>query len=212
MAISAYPDKIGLVRSLAQPGGNVTGMSNVAPELAGERLQLLKSIAPKVTRVAALWNPASPVEPFVMREMQAGAALVGVQILPIAVVAREDYALAFATAAKGRADALAVFGNPANPKNLHLIADFALKNRLPSSYDEKAFVEIGGLFSYAPSFIDLFERAAGFVDKILKGATPGDLPIQQPTKFELVINAKAANALGLTIPSSLLLRADKVIG
>ncbi len=211
MAISAYPDRIGLVESLAHPGGNVTGMSNVAPELAGKRLELLKSIAPRVRRVAALWNPASPVEPYGVREMQAGAAGVGVQVLPIAVVARDDYAVAFAAVAASRADALTAFGNPINFKNQQLIADFALKNRLPSSYDEKVFVEAGGLLSYAPSFVDLFGRAATFVDKILKGAKPADLPIEQPTKFELVINLKTARTLGLTIPRSLLLRADEVI-
>jgi putative ABC transport system substrate-binding protein len=211
MAISAYPDRIGLVESLAHPGGNVTGMSNVAPELAGKRLELLKSIAPNVRRVAALWNPAIAVEPHAMREMQAGAAAVGVQVLPIAVASRDDYAAAFAAVVASRADALTAFGNPLNFKNQQLITDFALKNRLPSSYDQKAFVEAGGLFSYAPSFIDLFGRAAGFVDKILKGAKPGDLPIQQPTTFEFTINAKTAKALGLTIPNSLMMRADRVI-
>ena len=211
MAISAYPDRIGLVESLAHRNGNVTGMSNVAPELAGKRLELLKSIAPKVRRVAALWNPASPVEPYGVREMQVGAAGVGVQVLPIAVVARDDYAVAFAAVAASRADALAAFGNPVNFKSQQLIADFALKNRLPSSYDKRAFVEAGGLFSYAPSFVDLFARAATFVDKILTGAKPADLPIEHPVKFEFVINLKTAKALGLTIPSSLLLRADEVI-
>lgn len=211
MAISAYPDRIGLVETLAHSGGNVTGMSNVAPELAVKRLKLLKSIAPKVRRVAALWNPAIPVEPYAMREMQAGAVEVGIQILPIAVASRDGYAAAFAAMVAGRADALAAFGNPLNFKNQQLIADFALKNQLPSSYDEKAFVEAGGLFSYAPSFIDLFGRAARFVDKILKGAKPSDLPIQQPTTFEFTINAKTAKALGLTIPNSLMMRADKVI-
>jgi putative ABC transport system substrate-binding protein len=211
MAASAYPDRIGLVESLAHPGGNVTGMSNVAPELAGKRLELLKSIAPDVRRVAALWNPAIPVEPYAMREMQAGAAEIGVQILPIAVVSRDDYAAAFGAVIAGRADALAAFGNPLNFRNQRLIADFALKNHLPSSYDEKAFVEAGGLLSYAPSFIDLFGRAARFVDKILKGAKPSDLPIQQPTTFEFMLNARTAKALGLTIPGSLMMRADKVI-
>ena len=211
MAVSSYPDKIGLVESLARPGANVTGLSNVASEVGGKRLQLLREIAPKVSRVAVLWNPASPVEPLGYREMQAAAAAAGVEIQSIEVRTPDDYSAAFASVTGNRADALYAFGNPVNFKNRQLIADFASKSRLPSIYEERLFVESGGLLSYAPSFTDLFRRASTYVDKILKGAKPADLPVEQPTKFELVINLKTAKVLGLTIPPSLLLRADDVI-
>ena len=211
MAVSAHPDKIGLVESLARPGGNVTGLDNVGPDLKGKQLQLLKELAPKVSRVAVLWNPANLVETFGFKEMVAAAAVIGVEIQSIDVRTPDDYLAAFATVTASRADALYAFGNPVNFKNRQLIADFALKSRLPSIYEERLFVESGGLMSYAPSFTDLFRRAATYVDKILKGAKPGDLPVEQPTKFELVINLKTAKALGLTIPQSLLARADEVI-
>ncbi|RZL87708.1 MAG: ABC transporter substrate-binding protein [Variovorax sp.] len=211
MTISSYPEKMGLAESLAHPGGNITGFSNIAPELIGKRLELLKAIAPKVSRVAVLWNPASRIEPYGFREVLAGASVVGVEIQSVEVRTPDDYPAAFATVTASRADALHAFGNPVNFKHLQLIADFALRNLLPSSYEERAFVEAGGLLSYAPSFIDLYQRAGSYVDKILKGAKPGDLPIQQPTKFEFVINSKTAKALGLTIARSLLVRADDVI-
>jgi len=211
MAVSAHPDKIGLVESLARPGGNVTGLDNVGPDLKGKQLQLLKEVAPKVSRVAVLWNPANLVETFGFKEMVAAAAVIGVEIQSIDVRTPDDYLAAFATVTASRADALYAFGNPVNFKNRQLIADFALKSRLPSIYEERLFVESGGLMSYAPSFTDLFRRAATYVDKILKGAKPGDLPVEQPTKFELIINLKAAKALSLTIPQSLLQRADQVI-
>lgn len=211
MAVSSYPDKIGLVESLARPGANVTGLSNVAPEVGGKRLQLLREIAPKVSRVAVLWNPASPVEPLGFQELLAAARMAGVEIQSIEVRTPDDYTAAFASVTGNRADALYAFGNPVNFKNRQLIADFASKSRLPSIYEERLFVESGGLLSYAPSFTDLFRRAATYVDKILKGAKPADLPVEQPTKFELVINLKTAKAIGLTIPQSLLQRADEVI-
>jgi putative tryptophan/tyrosine transport system substrate-binding protein len=211
MAVSAYPDKIGLVESLARPGGNVTGLSNLGPELMGKSFQLLKEIAPKVSRVAVLWNPASPVEQLGFKEILAAAPGAGVEIQSIEVRTPDDYAAAFATVTASRADALFAFGNPVNFKNRQAIADFALKSRLPSLYQERLFVESGGLVSYAPSFIDLFRRAATYVDKILKGAKPADLPVEQPIKFELVINVKTAKALGIFIPQSLVLRADEMI-
>lgn len=211
MAVSAFPDKIGLVQSLARPGGNVTGLSNVAPDLNGKRLELLKEIAPKVSRLAVLWNPASPVEPLGFRELLAAAAVAGVEIRSIEVRSPDDFEAAFAAIASSNADALMAFINPINFKGRHLIGDFALANRLPSILDERIFVEAGGLLSYGPSFIDLYRRAAVYVDKILKGAKPADLPVEQPTRFELVINLKTAKALGLTIAPSVLLRADQVI-
>jgi putative ABC transport system substrate-binding protein len=211
MLNSAYPDKMGLVESLARPGGNITGFSNVAPELAGKKLQLLKEMVPKVSRVAVLWNPANPLEVMAFREHLAAAAVVGLELQSIEVRAPDDYPAAFAAVIAGRADALQAYVNPVNSRNHQLIVDFALKSRLPSSFDERLFVVAGGLFSYGSSFIDTYQRAATVVDKILKGAKPAEMPIQQPTKFEFVINLKTAKALGLTLPNSLLLRADEVI-
>jgi putative tryptophan/tyrosine transport system substrate-binding protein len=211
MTTSSYPDKIGLVDSLSRPGGNVTGLSNVGPELSGKKLELLKEIAPKASRVAVLFNPASEVEPLAVRELSAAAPAVGVEIQSVEVRSPDDFSAAFAALSPSRVHALLALGNPINFRGRQLIADFALKNRLPSIYDERLFVEAGGLMSYAPSFTDSFRRAATYVDKILKGAKPADLPVEQPTKFELVINLKTAKTLGLTIPPSLLLRADQVI-
>jgi putative ABC transport system substrate-binding protein len=161
--------------------------------------------------VAVLWNPANLVETFGFKEMMAAAAVIGLEIQSIDVRTPDDYLAAFATVTASRADALYAFGNPVIFKSRQLIADFTLRSRLPSIYEERLFVQAGGLMSYAPSFTDLFRRAATYVDKILKGAKPADLPVEQPTKYELVINLKTAKALGLTIPPSLLQRADQVI-
>ena len=211
MAISAYPERLGLADSLARPGGNVTGLTNIAPELAGKRVQLLRESMPKVSRVAMVWNHASRIEQYGFDEALATGTTIGVEFHSIDVRTPEDYPAAFAAVMAGRADALGVVGNPVNFKSAQLIADFALKNRLPSFYDERTFVGVGGLLSYGPSFLEMYRRAATYVDKILKGAKPADLPIQQPTTFEFVINAKTAKALGLTIPQAVLSRADEVI-
>jgi len=211
MLNSAYPDKIGLVESLSHPGGNVTGFSNVTTELGGKRLELLREIAPGVSRLALLWNPDNPVEVIGHRESLANAAAVGVELLSIEVRSPSDHAAAFDAVVAGRANALHANGNPVNFKNFQLIVDFALGRRLPSSFEERNFVAAGGLLSYAPSYADTYRRGAVYVDKILKGAKPGDLPIQQPTRFEFVINLKTAQALGLSVPRSLQLRADEVI-
>jgi len=211
MAVSSYPDKIGLVESLGRPGGNVTGLSNVATELEGKRLELLKEMAPTISRVAVLYNPASPVEPHGFRELLAAAPVAGLTIQPVDVRTPDDFPAAFAAVTAGRAQALLAFGNPVNFQRRQLIVDFATRSRLPGIFEERLFVEAGGLMSYAPSFADLFRRAATYVDRILKGAKPADLPVEQPTRFELVINLKTANTLGLTVPQSLLLRADQLI-
>ena len=211
MAASSNPDKVGLVESLAHPGGNVTGLSNVAPDLGGKRFQLLKEIAPKVSRVAVLWNPANPIEPLGFRETLRVGAAAGVEIQSIEVLTPDDYPTAFANVVASRADALHAFGSPINFKHRQLIADFALKSRLPGSFEERLFVEAGGLFSYAASLIELYRRAATYIDKILKGAKPGDIPVEQPTTFELVVNMKTAKAIGAKIPNSILVRANKVI-
>jgi putative ABC transport system substrate-binding protein len=209
---ASFPDKTGLVQSLSRPGGNATGLSSVAAELAGKKLQLLKEIAPKISRVAVLWNPANaPVEPLGFQEWLTAAPAVGVNILSVEIRSANDFAGAFAALAPSRVHALIAHGNPINFRDRKLIADFALKNQLPSIFEHQLFVEAGGLISYAPSVSDMSRRVVTYVDKILKGAKSADLPVEQPTKFELVINSKTATALGLTIPQSVLLRADQVI-
>jgi putative ABC transport system substrate-binding protein len=211
MTVSAFPDKLGLVESLARPGGNVTGLSNFGPQLMAKRIELLKEIAPTLSQLAVLWNPASPVEPLAQHELRTAAAAAGVTILPFETRNPDAVKAALADVAASPADGLYAVGNPINFKGRQLIADFALDRHLPSIYDERLFVEAGGLISYAPSFTDLFRRAATYVAKILKGAKPADLPVEQPAKFELAINLKTARRLDLTVPPALLLRADQVV-
>ena len=210
-ALLSYPDRMGLVASLAHPGGNVTGLTTVSPELAGKRLELLKAIAPAVRRVAVLRNPKSPMERLGMDEFRTAAAVLDMQIVPVDAPTPDEFKAAFVAVAAQRADALVVVGNPVNFKGRQQITQFALASKLPSIFEERLFVTEGGLLSYAPSFFDMFRRTADYVDRILKGAQPADLPVEQPTRFELIINLKTAKALGLTIPQSLLLRADEVI-
>lgn len=210
MAVSAYPDKIGLVDSLARPGGNVTGLSNVGPELMAKKLELLREVAPKLSHLAVLWNPASPVEALAMRELLDAAAVAGVTILPFEARNPDAVKAAVAAIAASPANGLYALGNPVNFKNRQLITDFALSQRLPSIYDERLFVEAGGLISYAPSFFDMFRRAAIYVDKILKGARPADLPVEQPVRLELAINLRTARTLELTVPPALRVRADRI--
>ena len=212
MAVSSYPDKLGLVASLAHPGGNITGLTNVAPELSGKKLEFLKEISPKVSRVGLVWNPDSPVETFGFRELATAALALGVVMQSIEVRRPDDFPTAFASTTSSSIDALIAHGNPVNFKGRYLIADFSLRRRLPSIYEERLFVEAGGLISYAPNFTDLFRRAAGYVDRILKGTKPADLPVEQPTKFELVINLKTAKAVGIVVPPTVLQRADEEIG
>jgi putative ABC transport system substrate-binding protein len=211
MVASAFPERLGLVDSLARPGGNVTGFSAFLPELAGKHMQLHKEMVPRASRHAVLWNLTNPVEAISFPGVLAAASALDMQVQSIEVRSADDYPAAFAAVKAGHADTVGVFGNPINSKNAQLIVDFALKNRLPSGYDWPFFVDLGGLWSYGYSAVDMFRRAAGYVDKILKGAKPGDLPVQLPTTFEFVINLKTATALGLTVPKSLVLRADRVI-
>ena len=205
------PVATGLVTSLARPGGNVTGVSSIAPDLAAKRLEMLKEAAPKTSRVAVLFNAAIPPAEIAMKELQAAAQVLGLQIQSVAVQGPKGFEEAFGTIAQDRADGLIVFPDPLTFTNQELIANFAAKSRVSSLYGAKEFVEIGGLMSYGPSYPGMFRRGAYYVDRILKGAKPADLPVEQPTKFELVINLKTAKALGLTIPPSLLSRADEVI-
>jgi putative tryptophan/tyrosine transport system substrate-binding protein len=212
MANSGDPVGTGFVASLARPGGNVTGLSMVSLELSGKRLELLKEAIPELSRVAFLWNPGVRSDTLQYREAQGVARALGLSLQSIEVVRAEDLDRAFPAITEQRAQALTVAGpSPVTFSNRAKIATFAQKNRVPSIYGGREFVDAGGLMSYGPSDRDLFRRAATYVDRILKGATPADLPVELPTKFELVINLKTAKALGLTIPRSLLARADQVI-
>ena len=211
MTSTGDPVASGFVSSLARPGGNVTGLSLMVPELGGKRLQLLKEILPGLSRVAVLWNAATPYASLVVRETEATATTLGVQLQSLVVRGPDDFEGALAAATSGRAGALTVVEDPLTITKRTQIVDFAAKSRLPAIYGVKEFVDAGGLMSYGVHLADLYRRAAAYVDKILRGAKPADLPVQQPTKFEFVINLKTAKALGLTIPQPVLLRADEVV-
>jgi putative ABC transport system substrate-binding protein len=205
------PVTTGLVESLARPGGNITGLSTMSPGLAGKRLALLKEIVPKLSSLAVLWIPQSPTSALNWKEIQLAARELGIQLHSLEVRSSNDLDNAFETTIRARAGALAITPDPLFGRNLKRIVDFAAKSRLPSIFHVREFVDAGGLVAYGPDRSDSFRRAAGYVDKILKGVKPADLPVEQPTKFELVINAKTAKSLGLTIPQALLQRADRVI-
>ena len=212
MASSADAVQAGLVASLARPGGNVTGLTIFGPELEGKRIELLKEAVPKLSRVAALWNPANPAVANVLKQTQIAAEALHLTLQPVVEVRRvDDFEPAFAAIASARPQALVVIIDRFLLAHRRRIVDFAATRRLPAMYGWRDYVVTGGLMSYAPSDIDLHRGAALYVDKILKGASPANLPVQQPAKFELVINLKTAKALGLTIPPSLLARADEVI-
>ena len=201
----------GLISSLARPGGNLTGCAGMDPELAGKRLELLKQIVPRLTRVAFVINPSSPMSPHHVREAQKAATALGVRLQVVEVRDPDEFERALVVIAKDRPDALYVVGNPnlfsQRPRVLGLVA----RNRLPAIWVESTWVTDGGLIGYAPNQPDMFRRGAWYVDRILRGAKPADLPVEQPTKFELRVNLKTAKALGLTIPQTLLQRADEVI-
>jgi ABC-type uncharacterized transport system substrate-binding protein len=207
----ADPVESGLVASLARPGGNLTGLSLLNPEISGKRLELLKESLPTISRVAALTNPGNLIHVVFWRETHAAAKTLGLQLQPIKVRAPEDFEEAFRAAARGRADALLAFDDALTVGYRARLVALAAKYRLPTMYGFREFPDAGGLLSYGPNLLDLYRRTATYVDRILKGTKPGDLPIEQPTKFELVINLKTAKALGLTIPPSVLARADEVI-
>jgi putative tryptophan/tyrosine transport system substrate-binding protein len=211
MAIIGDPVAVGLVQSLARPGGNATGFSIVAPDLSGKRLQLLKEIIPGLSSVAVISTVTNPQAPIELKETQAAAKTLDIVLHSIQVSNEVSVESAFDAIKQASAQAVIVLTDAILYSQRNKIASLAAANRLPGMYHARGFVEAGGLISYAPSDTDLFRRAATYVDKILKGANPGDLPIEQPTKFELVINLKTAKALGITIPSSLLATADEVI-
>jgi len=207
---AADPVGEGLVSSLAQPGGNITGLSTMAPDLDGKRLELLKEAFPKVARVAFLWVPAERGN-LTLTEMEAAAKALGLKLLSLEVRSLDDFEGAFARAKRDGAQALITFPTALINTQQRQVLDFAAKNRLPAMYPTSEFVEAGGLMSYAPNYADFWRRAADFVDKILKGTKPADIPVEQPMKFEFVINLIAAKQIGLTIPPNVLVRAEKVI-
>lgn len=206
------PVELGVVASLARPGGNITGLSlSAGPDLSGKSIELLKETVPKLSRVAVLTNPVNAANALQLKETQSAASGLGLTVLAFGVKGPDDIDGVFAAMKRQRADALAVLADPMLLSQRRRIADLAVKHRLPSIYGIPEHVEAGGLMGYAANRLDIFRRAATYVDKILKGATPADLPVEQPTKFDLVINLKTANQLGLTIPPAVLVRADRVI-
>ncbi len=211
MAAGGDPVAAGIVASLARPGGNVTGFSFMSPDLGGKRLELLKEAMPRVSRVAVLFNPANVGSVLERKSTEDAAGALGARLQPLEVRRVDDLEGAFRAAAKKRAQALIAFRDALVEAHRGRILDLAARGRLPTMFEQRDFVEAGGLMSYGPNLPDLFRRAATYVDKILKGAKPADLPVEQPTRFELVINLKTAKALGLTIPQSILIRADQVI-
>jgi putative tryptophan/tyrosine transport system substrate-binding protein len=201
----------GFVASLARPGGNITGVSTLAPEISGKQLELLKEIVLRLSRVAVLGNSNEPGNAQALREVEVAAGAFGVQLQHLDVRDPKDIETAFRAVNKGRADAILMLNSPVLNPHRTQVVNLAVKSRLPVIYGQSEFVEAGGLMTYGVSFTDLFRRAAVYVDKILKGAKPADLPVEQPTKFEFIINLKAAKQIGLTIPPNVLVRADKVI-
>jgi putative tryptophan/tyrosine transport system substrate-binding protein len=207
MTVSGDPVGAGFVVSLGRPGGNITGLTNVSPELAGKRLELLKEFVPRLGRVAVLGEPRHPD----WQTLAAATAALGVQLQPLKVSSRDEFEDAFHLAASQGAGGLIVLPSPLTNLSRTRLVALAKSSRLPAVYALREYVEAGGLIAYGPNIPAMYHRAATYVDKILKGVKPADLPIEQPTKFELVINLKTAKALGLTIPQTLLLRADQVI-
>ena len=211
MAGVTDPVELGFAASLARPGGNITGLTHLSPDLTGKRLELLKEVFPGLARVAVLWNPNHPGQPRAYKEGQMAAQALNVTLISMEVRNREEIEKALAGTGKERLQALFELPDPLTFFNRELIVEFAAKHKLPAMYGFREYVDAGGLMSYGASFPDLVRRAAIYVDKILKGAKPADLPVEQPTKFELVINLKTARQIGVTIPQSVLYRADKVI-
>jgi putative ABC transport system substrate-binding protein len=200
----------GLVSSLARPGGNITGLSVMAPDLDGKRLELLKEAFPKVARVAFLWVPAERGNR-ALTEMEAAAKALGLKLLSLELRSLDDFDSAFARAKREGAQALITTPGPLLNAQQRQVLDFVAKNRLPAMYSGSEFVEAGGLMSYGPNIPDLFRRVADFVDKILKGTKPADIPVEQPKKFEFLVNLKTAKQIGVTVPPNVLARADRVI-
>jgi putative ABC transport system substrate-binding protein len=211
MAQDDDPVGNGFVASLARPGGNITGLSTLAPEIAGKRLELLKEIIPQLSRVTVLGTSTIPGNAQTLKETETAAGALKIQVQYQDVKGLGEIEPAFRAASQWRAEAVLVLGGPILNSDRRRVVGLAVKNRLPATYNVPDFVDAGGLMTYGVSFVDLYRRAATYVDKILKGAKPADIPVEQPIKFELVINLKAAKQIGLTVPPNLLARADKVI-
>jgi putative ABC transport system substrate-binding protein len=211
MANDADPVASGVVASLARPGGNITGFSTLSPELSGKRLELLKETVPKLSRVAVLGASTSTSSALALKETELAAGVLGVRLQYLDVLDPKDIETAFREAVKGRADAVLVLPTAVLSSQRKEIVDLAVKSRLPAIYPLTQYTEAGGLMSYEPNLADMWRRAATYVDKILKGTRPADLPVEQPMRFEFVINLKAAKQIGFTIPPNVLVRADRVI-
>jgi len=201
----------GFIASLARPGGNITGLSALAPEMSGKQLELMKEILPRLSRIAVIGNSNNPGDAQTLRETVLAAGNFDLYLRYLDVVDASGLDGAFQAAAKGRADALMVLGNPVLNANRKRVVELAAKHRLLASYGRPEYIEAGGLMYYGTNYNDLFRRAAFYVDRILKGAKPGDLPVEQPTKFELIFNLTAARQIGIAIPPSVLARAERVI-
>jgi len=211
MAVSGDPVGIGHVASLARPGGNITGLSFMQPEVSGKRLELLQEAVPKLSHVAVLWNPDVPVSTLGFKETQTAAHALGLQLQSLEVRGPDEFDQAFAAMTSEHADALVVLSNPLFFEHRRQLAELAVKHRLPAIFLFREYVEAGGLMAYGANLNDMWRRAASYMDRILKGTKPADLPVEQPVKFALVINLKTAKALGVTIPPTLLFQADEVI-
>jgi putative ABC transport system substrate-binding protein len=211
MAFDDDPIGNGFVASLARPGGNITGLSSLAPELSGKQLELLKEILPKLSRVAVLGSSTRPGTAQTLKETELAAGVFGVKVLYLDLISPKDIETGFREAREGRADAMLILSSPIFSSQRTQLVDLAAKSRIPATYSTTEFVEDGGLMSYGVNTSGLYRRAGAYVDKILKGTKPADLPVEQPKKFEFIINLKAAKQIGLTIPPNVLARADRVI-
>ncbi len=211
MATGGDPVALGLVRSLARPGGNVTGLTTLSRELSGKRVEMLREVLPRASRMGLLWHRSSEIDALTRRETEAAAHALGIPLTAVGVDGPDEFAPAFSALVADRAGAVLVATSPMFFGHRRQLADLALKHRMPSIFAFREYAEAGALMAYGPSYSELFQRAAGYVDRILRGARPADLPVEQPTKFELTINVRTAKALGLTIPSPVLARADELI-
>ena len=211
LANTQDPIASGLVKSLARPGGNITGLSDSHAASVSKRLELLKETIPALSKVAVFWRPEHAAHPASIKDLQAAAPALGVTVLPLQVKVADDIERAFDVIKRERAAALLLLGDALLTTHMKRIADLAIRNRVAATYTARTFIHVGGLMGYGADIREMFRRSATYVDKILKGAKPGDLPIEQPTKFELTFNLRTAKAIGITIPRALLLRADEVI-
>lgn len=211
MVLPSDPIGTGIVRSLARPGGNVTGLSLMSNDLMGKRLELLKEMVPKISQVGDIWNPANPATQRDFKAIEAAARKLGLTIHSAEVRGPNDFNSAFSSLTRARVDALILQTDQLTWIHRQQIVDFTVQNRLPTIFFAREYVDAGGLMSYGASFADMYRRSAGYVVKILKGASPAELPVEQPTKFEMVVNLKTAKALGITIPEAILLQANEVL-